>query len=58
MNIKSIANAKLSCSPIAYDLLKLAIDGYDYPFLLMNLKAIEPSKNIKSLLESIRKVWT
>ncbi len=55
--LKSIAAAKVNCSPMAYDLLKLAIDGYDYPFQPIVLKTIEPSKNIKSLLASSINVW-
>jgi hypothetical protein len=56
-HLKTIAASKVSCSAMAYDMLKLAIDGYDYPFLPINLKAIEPSKNVKSLLKSKIKVW-
>jgi hypothetical protein len=55
--LKSIAAAKLACSAMAYDMLKLAIDGYDYPFLPMNLRAIEPSKKVKLLLTSNINVW-
>jgi hypothetical protein len=55
--LKTIAAAKLAYSAMAYDMLKLAIDGYDYPFLPMNLRAIEPSKNVKSLLTSNINVW-
>jgi hypothetical protein len=55
--LKTIAAAKVSCSAMAYDMLKLAIDGYDYPFLPMNLRAVEPSKKVKSLLTSNINVW-
>jgi len=55
--LKSIAAAQVTCSPMAYDLLKLAIDGYDYPFQPIVLKTIEPSKSVKSLLASTLKVW-
>jgi hypothetical protein len=55
--LKTIAAAKVSCSAMAYDMLKLAIDGYDYPFLPMNLRAIESSKNVKSLLTTNINVW-
>jgi hypothetical protein len=55
--LKTIAAANLDCSAMAYDMLKLAIDGYDYPFLPMNLRAVEPSKNVKSLLASTINVW-
>lgn len=55
--LKTIAAAKVECSPMAYDLLKLAIDGYDYPFQSIALKIIEPSKNVKSLLASTINVW-
>jgi hypothetical protein len=55
--LKTIAASKVSCSAMAYDMLKLAIDGYDYPFQPMNLRAVEPSKNVKSLLASNINVW-
>lgn len=55
--LKTIAAAKVSCSAMAYDMLKLAIDGYDYPFQTVNLRAVEPSKNVKSLLASTINVW-
>lgn len=56
-DLKSIVAANVPCSPMAYDLLKLAIDGYDYPFKPIVLKSNEHSKNIKSLAKNEVNVW-
>ncbi len=55
--LKNIVVAKLECSPMASDLLKLAIDGYDYPFQQMVLLTNEHGKNIKSLVENTVSIW-
>jgi hypothetical protein len=56
-NLKSIAAQELSYSPQAFDILKLASDGYDYPFQPLVLKTQEHSKNIISLNENALKVY-
>jgi len=56
-NLKSIAAEELPFSPQAFDMLKLASDGYDYPFQPIVLKTQEHSKNIISLNENALKVY-
>lgn len=55
--LKSIAAAALPCSPKAYDLLKQAVDGYDYPFRPIALQTQEHGKNVTSLAASALKVY-